>query len=867
MLVLLLGACGGSGGTGGRDLDPEDGIREADVDSRMGDLTETAGQDLANDVAEAGELLPETDAEPDIVTPLLPRAFLVEDPSALLTGREAAGRVGDFRIENEHLIAIIGAPNHSRWGPYGGGILDLAPVGEEDFFEEHFSIAGLLRSVRVESIEVTHDGSDGTAVIRIQGRDGPIPLVAAVAPVPPANVEVVVEYILATGSDCLEVRTSMTNSGTQPISVPVGDAVVFSESGRTFGSGAGYDVPKLIQQDGIEFLGSEQQEVSFLLAPFPGRTMMVALLEQELSAVLYDPLELQPGQTGSVSRCFRTASGLSNAVLQQHWKGRNVPLGDVNGQVDIPTSGYDLTSLRLETRQEGQFFGAAKPDETGALRFQLPKGTYAGTLVGQGFQSVERDWSVQSGAATDLTPMVPPAPGRLDVTITDTDQKATPSRITVYQGADTAVDLPRVALAATLSGQRTFFLPAGEYTAQGSRGPEYSYCRGTASLLAGEVSVVSCEIQRELDNAGWVTADLHLHSEWSIDSQMLREERVAALAAEGIQFFASTEHDLFTNYAPVLQELGMDEPMVSSVGNEVSPVGRHFNGLGCSVTPEQLLVYFVVPWVSFTEAGEVGGPLTPPAIWKSMHEEFGCRVVQINHPRDGQGYLDFAGYDRTVGAASTKPGLFDWTFDAMEVWNASNNWNHLSTKTLADWYSFLNQGQRIVATGNSDSHGLTQWAGQPRNRVKGKGALTEDSFYDALLAFKSQVTSAPVIHFQLDDQELGSTITSVPAGTALTASIRVEAASWVPLATVRLMGNGEMLQEWDISAETGMVRLDATAEVNPVVDTWYHVVAFDPVRSLSPLYPGRTSAAFTNPIWVDLDGDGFDAPGLGGQAQ
>jgi len=75
-----------------------------------------------------------------------------------------------------------------------------------------------------------------------------------------------------------------------------------------------------------------------------------------------------------------------------------------------------------------------------------------------------------------------------------------------------------------------------------------------------------------------------------------------------------------------------------------------------------------------------------------------------------------------------------------------------------------------------------------------------------------------------------------------------------------LIGNGEIVQEWDITNETDLERLDITVELTPAVDTWYHVLTFDPVRNLTPVYPGRASAAFTNPIWVDLAGDGFDPP-------
>ncbi|NQT91848.1 MAG: CehA/McbA family metallohydrolase, partial [Lentisphaerae bacterium] len=239
---------------------------------------------------------------------------------------------------------------------------------------------------------------------------------------------------------------------------------------------------------------------------------------------------------------------------------------------------------------------------------------------------------------------------------------------------------------------------------------------------------------------------------------------------------------------------------------------------------------------------------------------FTCRVVKINHPRDGQGYFDLVGYDPAVGPSSALPGRFDLTFDAIEVWNSGDDWDHLATRTLPDWYSFLNRGYRKIATGNSDSHELTQWAGQPHNLVRIDGDLTETAFYDALMAGHGQVTAAAFIEFHIDAAGLGDTVVPDTPNDPVQAEIRISAPSWAPLDTVRLIGNGEVVQEWDVSGAEDVVRLDEVADLFPVVDTWYHVVAFDTDQDLAPVYPGRTSAAFTNPIWVDRDGDGFDPP-------
>jgi hypothetical protein len=864
LLCLAAAGCGASGS--GEDTAGLDAASDGTGDV-PGDAPDSGGADGVAEIGGTDETAETTDGASDTVQPLMPRAFLVESDADLLQGRQAVGRVGDYRIDNGRIAAIIGGPDHSLWGPYGGGVLDLAPAGVDDHFEEHFPVAGFLRSVRAESILVVKDGSDGEAVIRVTGKDGPIPLIASLAPLMPANVDATVDYVLAAGADCLTIRTTLSNPGDTEMTLPVGDGVVFSETGRTFGSGAGFDVPGLIKQGNVDWIGSDDVEVSFLLAPAKGVKMSLALSEQELNALLYDSVVIPPGESRTVERCLYAVPGRSLGALNRFWEERGLSLVQVEGSAAIDTPGFDRTRLSLEiTGNGGKFTGAANPDAAGAFAFKVPVGKYTATLSGQGFLPVSETFDAVLGETAGPLDLDPADPGRLDVQVEDGSGKGVPARVTVQAGADAGFFAGRVGMLPTLDGKATFFLPAGDYTVQGSSGPEWSVSRVNATVVAGSVVEATCGIQHEVDTAGWLAGDGHNHSEFGIDSQMLREDRVKAEASEGLDLWVGTDHDIFTDFAPVVNSLGAADLLVAVVGNEVSPVGRHFNGLSCTPAAEDMLKYFVVPWVYFTPAGEVGGNRPEPEIWKTMHEEFGCRVVQLNHPRDGQGYFDFVGFDPEVGPSSADPKKFDLTFDAIEVWNSGASWDEIEALTMPDWYSFLNRGHAKVATGNPDSHELDSWAGQPRNLVllsqavtPGDATGTEKAFFDALLAFRSQVTSAPFVTFSVDGKDLGSTVVPGPDG-SVEIAVRVDAASWVPLDTVRLMGNGEVVEEWDVSGASGVVRLEATLELLPVADTWYHVVAFDKDETLAPVYPGRSSLSFTNPIWVDLAGDGFDPP-------
>lgn len=839
LLVLALTACSTSGGGG--DGPGEDTIAAADTTPDLVDGEDTAGLDTV---------------VPDVTPPPAPRAWVVTSEEDLLTGREATGRVGDLRIENEHLVAIIGAPDHHMWGPFGGGILDLAVQGGEDRFQEAFSTAGFLRAVRAESVDVLADGTDGDAVIQVTGTDGAIPLVDLIASTIPVGLDVVVEYVLPEGSPCLEIHTVATNPTDGDVMVALGDGFIWSETGGVFGPGAGYSPEGILSEGAVDYIGADQPGLTHLLTPLEGASVSVALLEKELSLLSYEMRTLAPGESAEVRRCIYAAPSRSLGPLAIHWERKGQATSPVSGTVEVVTAGYDLTRAWIEVFRDEEFIGSVAPDPDGAVAFVAPPGAYRGVLHGVGLPETAAEWTVVKDEAVDGLQWAPAAPARIDAVITGPAGATIPARITVQPGPDAPLHAGQVAVVPTLDGAATIYLPAGTWTVTGSRGPQWSFCRSDVTVADGETGTVACAIESLLAAEGWISGDLHVHSEFSIDSNMPRDERVKALVSEGVRFFAATEHDVFVDYRPIVESMGAEDLLTASLGNEVSPLMAHFNCLGCEFTEG---TYFEVEWMELSPEGEVIRPLYGPEIWALMKEGFGAELVQINHPRSSQGFFDAVSYDPETGPEAMDPTKFDMNFDSMEVWNGGEKWHDLRDDTLPDWYSFLNRGHRTIGVGNSDSHGLGQWVGQPRNLVRADAA-TDEAFYAAMKAGRSQASSAPFIEFTAGDAILGDTVVPESPDDPVVFSIRVTAPDWAPLEMVRLVGNGALIQEWDVSDASGLVRLEVDVPVAPPHDAWYHVVAYAESGDLAPLYPGRPSMAFTNPIWVDLAGDGFDAP-------
>jgi len=842
-VLCLLGGCGSDGnkGHGGEDAGPD-----------AADVSDSAGPSLDSVLEMVG---PEDAAGTEEVSPApLVSARIVESLDELLPGAHALGRVGDFILENEHLTVIIGK-DHARWGPYGGGILDLAPKGQEDQFIELFPLAGFLRAVKPETIEIASDGTDGEAVVRVTGTDGAVPLLDAAFNTIPLGIEVTVEYSLSQGARYLDVTTTVTNTGEADLSIPLGDFLSFADRGRVFGSVAGFDIEDILKQTAMEYLGSDGPEVSYLLVPEAAASMSLAFLENETNPVMYGFDVVEAGGSHSLSRRLYVGPGRCSAVLASYWEDSGTPLFPVNGSLAIETECYDFAAAWVLFMRDGLFSGAAGPDPDGTFEAALPAGNFSGTAQGVGFEPVSEEFEAQVGGGPAEVTLDPKDPGRIEVQVAGEGGASFPGRVSLQAGLDAEQSVPLLDVTASKDGAAQFFVLPGDYTVVGSHGPQWSLCKMSVSVAEGESASVSCEVKQEVVADGWMSGDLHTHSEYGIDSMLDRYLRVAILAAEGLDIFVSTDHDIFTDFTPVVEELGLTGTIIPVVGNEISQLTAHFNAMDCKADGWEYLEF---EWMEFDENGEVVEPKPAPEVWQSLHDDFDAQFVQINHPREGTGYLDAVGYDPEVGPSSAKPGQFDTNFDGIEVWNADNDWPHMSTKTLPDWYSLLNRGISRTATGNSDSHALKQWVGQPRNVVK-VDSPTKDDYFPALRAFRSQVTSAPFVDFTIDGKTLGETVVPVSPEQGVTVEIQVQAASWVPLDTILLVANGETIRKWPVPASTDVARFQVSEAVVLPADAWLHVIAqADATRE--PLYPGRTCLAFTNPIWVDLDGDGFDPP-------
>jgi len=692
-----------------------------------------------------------------------------------------------------------------------------------------------------------------------------------------------------------------------------------------------------------------------------------------------------PDRAFSYERTFVVGQGDVGSVVDAWIELQGLPHGSVRGVVveqgtRLPMSKADVIVYRRgETTPFSQWLTDVRPDDErmdGSFGGKLPVGDWELMFHRAGRPDSPRiPVRVDEGGEVSVL-IEAPRPGLVTFTIRDETGAPVPAKLTVFRedrrrpstrqpilGDGFIAGDPEFVVFAD-QGVGELELPDGRYSVVASRGLEYELDVSEPFEVSAIRSYhLDLDVFRSIDTQGWVSADLHVHSAPSHDSGVTLPDRVRTMVAEGVEFFAGTDHDFITDFQPVIESMGLQDWVQSTVGLETTTIEQgHFLGFPLQKN-----------WL-----GDNGGALDwqglpPQGIIDGLREQ-GRRagfepVVFIGHPRDGiLGYFDQYGFDPFAGAPGA-PSFATSTFyalagtvldtnlndalyatldaDALELftskrldvhrtptqvevdaYNAGQTDAEAVTAWAArtmeeqealsgdvyrlspdlqgnvdDWFTLLNLGYRHTAIANSDTHGLTSTeAGCPRNWVMSPtdtpGMIDAQDVADAVREHRVVASYGPFVQLWVEGAEIGS---EVVAQGPVDIRVEVQAPSWVDVDRVELYENGTLVQEWEVTWSGSNLRFSEATTREPARDAWYVVVVmgdeslepvFTPVEIpyipldeavtgalgrltlfQSPLfasllvpvrYPKKYPVfpyALTNPVWVDVDGGGWEPPG------
>ena len=406
-------------------------------------------------------------------------------------------------------------------------------------------------------------------------------------------------------------------------------------------------------------------------------------------------------------------------------------------------------------------------------------------------------------------------------------------------------------------------LPVGTYLASASRGPEYSVDKKVVEVLEDEPLELVFSIDKVVKTPNLISVDPHMHTTHS-DGRMGVEERIRSVVAEGVDVAVATDHNTITDYSPTLKRLRLNQYLAVIPGNEVTTSRMlHYNSYPVKPRPEEDNNGAISP---------LSEEVTP--LFEASRKKDPAAILQVNHPRAGTlGY--FNNYRLDLESAASALKNFDATFDILEIINGPYFYSSNFT-AIEDWLHLLNRGYYYPLIASSDSHGIDRGEpGYARTYVLYQGEETDnldsDALSRAILKGQSFASNGPIVEFRVNGKYTsGDTFTSKTG--EVNVSVKVLSAPWIAVDEVRLIVNGERQIIFPVKTSKKIIQKFSQPSLSwTLTEDSYIIVEVLGKESLYPVLQRSSWSGFstnatlpyalTNPVFVDVDGNGkFDPP-------
>ncbi len=429
-------------------------------------------------------------------------------------------------------------------------------------------------------------------------------------------------------------------------------------------------------------------------------------------------------------------------------------------------------------------------------------------------------------------------------------------------------------------GQFSVQLPAGKYRVVVVRGPEYGHLSQEVTLATEQEFVFKGTLKRLVDTKGWISSDFHNHSTPSGDNVCDTDGRLINIAAEHLEFAPTTEHNRLYDWEPMIKQLGLEAHIKTVKGMELTGSRQHFNAF--PFEPDPL-------------AQDGGAPVwnDDPRITaltlRRWQGERADRWIQFNHPdlsnmfvdRDGDSIADggFVGVGSMIDGSETQngPGT-DILHDAPFIVSRAPGALAAKARSVREfiWRQLLNQGLRVTAVGVADAHsvygnGVGCWRGYIPSSTDDPAKIDWAELAPRVKQGNIVLTTGPFLEVTTQNGKIAGDDDRATGGLDL--KVRVQCTDWMDINRVQVLVNSRPDPKLNFTREThpqmfqqGVVKFDQTIHVPLQQDAHLIVVALDEKGNQkigygTSDYAKMRPCAYNNPIYVDVDGQGFEPNG------
>ncbi|MFO0916554.1 MAG: CehA/McbA family metallohydrolase [Pirellulales bacterium] len=796
-------------------------------------------------------------------------------------GKEVDAIHGDIVLANDRLIAVIGQPVPGRHANMtvrnvGGALIDFTSRQRpNDQLSAYYPLAqgvtpagtrlsGLAESVAPIEARQANEVSYACRTTAVAGEP-----------------QITVTYSLNDVDPWLSIETTYHNPHDQPLEWQPTDSL---RADRSFVFDLGPRDQWLVAHD-------SWWRQAYVIWPDGASITPVQTTWEELRPVFRyrrggsdgTSIELSPGATYSLRRRMlvgktqlemtgQVAQAEGLMVLQQEFVIR-----DADGPVPLAL---------VTVRRDGQTIGSGRTDDEGHLSAALAAGPCTVYVRSQGRPDLVRKLDIAAAGQIELE--MQPA-GYLELQVVDDRQQAIACKVEL-QPLDG--ELPHFGPDSFVYGVQNLQysphgdvrapLSAGKYRVIVSHGCEFDAVITEAEVQAGKTTRLPVTLRRVVNTPGWISADFHSHSTPSGDNTSSQDGRVLNLLAEQIEFAPCTEHNRITDYLPSLTQL-------RAVGHMATCPGMELTGSPLPINHQNAF-----PLIPHPHTQDGGGPVADEnpevqierlAMWDRSAE----KLVQVNHPhlhqmfgdRDLNGKADpgFRRMFRFMDVVEIHP------LDQVLLAPDPEAWRKARGNVVRNWMQLLNLGYRIPGVVNTDAHYNFHGSGWLRNYIRSEtdNPALIDPLEIVRAAERGQMvmTNGPFLQVEVEGRNEQDKTVAGPVGPGddlvlpaearrqVRCTVSVKCANWLDVNRVMVLVNGRVDPQLDFRRAAaprhfaeGVVRFQATLPVTLQRDAHLIAVAAGEGLGLGPVVGPEHRCdqpmAIANPIFVDIDGDGFN---------
>jgi hypothetical protein len=703
----------------------------------------------------------------------------------------------DLTIKNNKLAFSLALGSAPPWGVARGCIVDIANVqADGTLSNDRVAFADFIPNnwsswpTTYQTMDIIKDSKD-EAIVKVTRDFG--------------KVVISTIYSLASGSEHIHIKTTMTNEG---------EALADMLSGYTLWPDGGYKfaVPGYAGQDQAvvdnpisdRFVGYGADWAIALHAPY-----MTELKNK--SRDLYTKHTLKKSDSVTFEANYQVlASGDLSPVIRAEIKRKKLPAGTLTGSVKTKKgTPVDKPAIVVLKDDVPYIWVIGK---NGEYKLDLPVGNYQVYAAGKGYSdSTKHNVSIKHNKSKTLSFIDLMAPGKVKIQVTDAQTKlALDAKIQIENGNKPLIEfLGAKTFFTELDnvGQAQFTLAPGDYQLKISSGADFvAKPIFVDAIIAPDQTtnlVIVIPIRTYPTQHGWYAGDLHHHAD-VLEGSTSPEYLVRSQLAAGLNVTFVSDHDSTKNHATIKvlsDKRGV--PFIPSI--EISPSWGHFN---------------VFPI-------DVGAQLTVDPGVDDIHNiikdarRMGAIVVATNHPYIPYGYLSSL-------KENTAPGGFNPNIELIEI-NSEVNYKQAVEKARQLWSEDL----PYYYTAGSDTHDVwNETSGHNRMFVYTASKPDAKTFAHAMKNGRSYASFGPVIYPK--NVMFGDTLKLAENQRQ---SIHFDLLSVNGLKSVQLIGNDGVISDQAILGENASVIFDV-----PQKSGWVSLVVED----------SKGQKAFSNPIWIKM---------------